>query len=145
MKNLINSISCQNINHICNTDHGSSGSPILSLKSLKVIGIHYGTPKNFNYNTGTFIKVALTEINRHVNIYNGYNYNSVYYKSWNKVSSNYIDNYLNEYNEMPPIVIDIGKDYCKAGFSGEEGPSVVFPTYVGYPKYKIKKRIFCRL
>ena len=137
---LINSISGQEINHICNTDHGSSGSPILSLKSLKVIGIHFGTPKNYNYNLGTFIKIALTEINRHVNIYNGYNYNSIYYKSWNNVSSNYIDNYVNDYKELPPIVIDIGKDYCKAGFGGEESPSVVFPTYVGYPKYKSKKK-----
>ena len=136
---LINSISDQKINHNCNTDHGSSGSPILSLKSLKVIGIHFGTPKNYNYNIGTFIKVALNEINRHVNIYNGYNYNSIYYKSWNNVSSNF-DNYANENKEMPNIVIDIGKDYCKAGFTGEEEPSVVFPTYVGYPKYNRKKK-----
>lgn len=107
---------------------------------MKVIGIHYGTPKNYNYNVGKFIKVALTEINRHFNIYNGYNYNSVYYKSWNNVSSNYIDNYLNEKSEMPPIVIDIGKDYCKAGLAGEEDPRVIFPTYVGYPKYKSKKK-----
>ena len=104
---------------------------------MKVIGIHYGTPKNFNYNIGTFIKVALTEINRHVYIYNGYNYDSIYYKSWNNVSSNYIDI---DNEDMPPIVIDIGKDYCKAGLAGEEDPRVIFPTYVGYPKYKSKKK-----
>ena len=57
---LINSISGKEINHICNTDHGSSGSPILSLKSLKVIGIYFGTPRDYNYNLGTFIKIALT-------------------------------------------------------------------------------------
>ena len=34
-------------------------------------------------------------------LYNGYNYNSIYYKSWNYVSS---DN-----EDMPPIIIDIGK------------------------------------
>ena len=34
---LINSISGQYINHICNTEHGSSGSPILSLKSWKLL------------------------------------------------------------------------------------------------------------
>ena len=34
------------------------------------------------------------------------------------------------------IVIDNGTGYCRAGFSGEEGPRVVFPTCVGYPKYK---------
>jgi len=31
--------------HYCNTENGSSGSPILSLKSNKVIGVHYGSKK----------------------------------------------------------------------------------------------------
>ena len=31
--------------HYCNTEDGSSGSPILSLKSNKVIGVHYGGKK----------------------------------------------------------------------------------------------------
>ena len=35
----------------------------------------------------------------------------------------------------PNIVIDNGTDCCKAGFSAEEGPRTVFPSYVGYPKY----------
>lgn len=47
------------INHLCNTTGGSSGSPILSLKSLKVIGIHFGAHKYFNYNIGTFIKYPI--------------------------------------------------------------------------------------
>ena len=49
-----------NIIHICSTDNGSSGSPILNLKNNKVIGIHKGTPdytKNFNY--GTLLKYPL--------------------------------------------------------------------------------------
>ena len=35
----------------------------------------------------------------------------------------------------PHIIIDNGTGYCKAGLSGEEGPTAVFPACVGYPKY----------
>ena len=37
--------------------------------------------------------------------------------------------------EEQPIVIDNGSGYCRAGFSGEEGPRSLIPSYVGYPKY----------
>ena len=52
--------------HYCNTEHGSSGSPILSLNSNKVIGIHYGgsTNNNFEFNYGTYIKYAINEMNK---------------------------------------------------------------------------------
>ena len=35
----------------------------------------------------------------------------------------------------PHIIIDNGSGYFKAGFSGDEGPKLVFPSCVGYPKY----------
>ena len=35
------------------------------------------------------------------------------------------------------IVIDNGSGYTKAGLAGEDGPRVVFPSFVGYPKYSI--------
>ena len=56
-KKLIDS----NFIHICSTDRGSSGSPILLLDSFKVIGIHKGAPKenNFEFNYGIFIKEAI--------------------------------------------------------------------------------------
>ena len=53
------------INHYCNTEEGSSGSPILSLKTLKVIGIHYGSTQNINLNHGIFIKFAIDEFNKY--------------------------------------------------------------------------------
>ena len=41
LKYSINNSECKyNFQHFCNTDRGSSGSPILSLKTNKVIGIH---------------------------------------------------------------------------------------------------------
>ena len=57
IKNIVDN---KNIYHYCNTDDGSSGSPILSLKTFKVIGIHYGSNKsNIKINYGTFIKYAI--------------------------------------------------------------------------------------
>ena len=37
---ILNKISKYDIIHLCSTDNGSSGSPILNLKNNKVIGIH---------------------------------------------------------------------------------------------------------
>ena len=38
--------------------------------------------------------------------------------------------------ETAACVIDNGSYMCKAGFSGKDAPSVVFPTVVGRPKVK---------
>ena len=55
------------INHYCNTEEGSSGSPILSLETFKVIGIHWGCFHNSSQknklNYGTFIKYAIDLFN----------------------------------------------------------------------------------
>jgi len=61
---LMKSISTgKKISHYCNTEYGSSGSPILSLNNFKVIGVHYGGSENRNIklNFGTFIKYAIKE------------------------------------------------------------------------------------
>ena len=57
---LINNIlDTKIISHYCRTEEGSSGSPILSFKSFKVIEIHYGSLSNLKINNGTFIKYAI--------------------------------------------------------------------------------------
>ena len=50
-----------NIYHLCSTENGSSGSPIISLKSFKLIGVHIGGCKNDDCNIGLFIKYAIDE------------------------------------------------------------------------------------
>ena len=60
---LLKDINKKEITHLCYTDNGSSGSPILSLESLKVIGIHKGGSKQFNFNKGIFIQYVLKEFN----------------------------------------------------------------------------------
>ena len=62
---LITGINEENgINHRCNTDNGSSGSPILSLKNNKLIGIHYGSSNAYDFNKGTLIIYAIIEFNK---------------------------------------------------------------------------------
>ena len=43
---LMKNLEGKKINHYCNTEKGSSGSPILSLNNFKVIGVHYGGVKD---------------------------------------------------------------------------------------------------
>lgn len=52
---LINNVNTTNIYHNCNTDYGSSGAPILSLKNNKIIGVHYGSSKNYDFNLGSLL------------------------------------------------------------------------------------------
>ena len=67
---LINGINqCKKISHYCNTEDGSSGSPILSLNNFKIIGVHYGgcNKNNIRLNYGTYIKYIITEFNKKYN------------------------------------------------------------------------------
>jgi len=54
------------INHLCSTNSGSSGSPILNISNNKVIGIH--KESKFNYNIGTFLKYPINEYLNNINI-----------------------------------------------------------------------------
>ena len=56
-KDIINDY---DFNHLCSTDKGSSGSPILSIKNNKVIGIHK-EQSSFNFNKATFLKSPIQE------------------------------------------------------------------------------------
>ena len=58
---LSSEINNYDIKHICSTEQGSSGSPILNLSNNKVIGIHKQGAKRFNYNMGTCLKFPLND------------------------------------------------------------------------------------
>ena len=51
------------IEHLCATEEGSSGAPILNILNLKVIGIHKGSNQNKNVNLGTFISAPIDKFN----------------------------------------------------------------------------------
>ena len=50
-----------NFNHLCCTEGGASGSPIMNLTNNKVIGIHKGAVKSINYNIGLFLNYAIED------------------------------------------------------------------------------------
>ena len=52
------------IYHLCSTEAGSSGCPIINLINFKVIGIHKGSKSEKNYNLGTLIKIPIKEFNK---------------------------------------------------------------------------------
>ena len=59
---LLNKIDRREIQHKCNTGKGSSGSPILLLKSKTVIGMHYCGSVTFNF--GLFLFYPLLEFQK---------------------------------------------------------------------------------
>jgi len=74
---IINFLYNFDINHFCNTETGSSGSPILSLESFKIIRIHKSGNINKKYNTGPLLKKAIKDFKKkylaEININNNYN------------------------------------------------------------------------
>ena len=73
---LLTSIDKTEIKHKCSTERGSSGSPILNLKTNKVIGMHKEGSTVFNFNIGTFLKYPLNDfINNSINENNDNNIN----------------------------------------------------------------------
>ena len=63
----IEKIDEHDIKHLCSTEEGSSGSPILSSFTDKIIGIHRGFYRTKGYNYGTFLKFPLNELNGNKN------------------------------------------------------------------------------
>ena len=47
--------------HDCSSGRGSSGGPLLSSKTHKVIGIHIGSMKPQNLNIGSFLSQAVNK------------------------------------------------------------------------------------
>jgi len=104
---IIKEINSKEIKHLCSTEYGSSGSPILYLKTNKVIGIHKGHSK-FNFNMGIFLKEPIKKLNQNnemkkiyqIKYSNNYNYpnNNYNYNCNNICNNNFINNYINNYN-----------------------------------------------
>ena len=75
--NGIEKVNDYDIKHFCHTEPGSSGGPILSKITNKVIGIHKGSIGN-KYNLGTFFKNPLDDLKYKKKVSNNiYNVNIV--------------------------------------------------------------------
>ena len=60
----LKTISNNKIIHLCSSDIGSSGSPILNLTSNKAIGIHINSNIDHKFNYGTLLKFPLNDLRR---------------------------------------------------------------------------------
>ena len=93
---MLKDIKDSDIFHYCSTEDGSSGSPILSLSTKRIIGIHKEGVKGRNFNKGTFLKYPINEF---LNIFNNHENNNVI-NNTNSVHLNYkkennISNFMN--------------------------------------------------
>jgi hypothetical protein len=61
------------IYHLCSTEMGSSGSPILNINTCKVIGIHLHYYKDEQLNMGTLLNYIIKDFNQDNNLVNLYN------------------------------------------------------------------------
>ena len=68
---IIQYINNYEIVHLCSTESGSSGSPILNLTNNKIIGIHKEGSVNHKFNKGTFLKYPVNDfISKHLKDHN---------------------------------------------------------------------------
>ena len=103
---IIKKVNDIDIRHTASTDYGSSGSPILNLFNMKVIGVHKARTKN-DYNEGTFIKFPIKRFNEkysnHLNDNNELNKENNYYNTLNDFHKNYQFNInINNINIINP-------------------------------------------
>ena len=103
---IIKEINRIEIKHSCSTDFGSSGSPILYIKTNKVIGIHKGRSK-FNFNLGTFLKKPLTQLYQNhemkpiYQIKNNNNFNQCSYNfTYNMINNVFLNHRNNNVNSF---------------------------------------------
>ena len=56
------------IDHLCSTEMGSSGCPIFNLSNFKIMGIHKGDHKKFNWKVGTALRGPIDYFNKIINL-----------------------------------------------------------------------------
>ena len=151
IKNIYNS----NIQHLCSTDFGSSGSPILNLYTLKVIGVHKRKTK-YNINEGTLINFIVElfkaqfygKMNKEINInqqviednFNNFQFSDFYNEDYEefKYEKNFMLNTIKTLinNLMNFVDIEWIKEFIR-GYEDEEefkpGPkiNILFTTKIG--------------
>ena len=133
---ILSEIKGNELFHKCSTENGSSGSPILSLNTFKVVGIHCGPNSDFTINKGIFIQYPINEFcgikkKFRKKLSCTFQYKSKI-KSCKTLQNKFLDTYLNEMTikytikEDKKIQIFGGefvknnKDKCKILINGKE-------------------------
>ena len=105
--------------HLCHTETGSSGSPILDQSNKKVIGLHKGTIKGKNYNLGVFIKEPIENFYKQYFINNTnlsksqqFNNDKQLDNSRNQYPNNNKYNNINQNNVFNNLQFNMGSTNC---------------------------------
>ena len=110
---LLFKIDKSKIYHRCNTNNGSSGSPILTLNNNKLFGIHYGSHINFNWNLGTLIIYPLLEF-QNIEI------NNQFKNSLNKMTIRYkVNEKCTKVRLFGSLFVQNNKDNCEIIVEGK--------------------------
>ena len=131
---ILKEIKNYDILHLCCTDYGSSGSPILNLSNNKIIGIHKESSKKYNFNIGTFLKYPINDFINKIKLTNlkkvNYNYNN----SRNKKKA-LIDNYnIENYNKG---ILSKSNEYVHNKFSSIELMNKYHKDITGFDFFEI--------
>ena len=106
----MNDLEKYDIKHLCSTEYGSSGSPILNLEANKVIGIHKEGSTHFNFNKGTLLKYPLKDfLEKSNNKTNKANNHENFIGTEIKIEKE-ISQIKPLLNEVPPIIKSIEKE-----------------------------------
>ena len=137
---LIKNIENEKILHLCNTEVGSSGSPILLIDSFKIIGVHKRGNSVCNFNEGIFFKYAIDAFNKKFkNISNNNNSNYIFEnKAKNEIKLKYMIldyDYLRIFSKK---FVENNKQNCKLVINEEEKE---LSEYIDIKKMKIKNNI----
>ena len=98
------------IQHLCDSNFGSSGGPLINSKNYKVIGIHKGGAKNDkNWNLGTLLDEPIKKLKEKIEIINKKN-NEI---NNNEINHNEINNNEINHNEINNNEINNNKEKDK--------------------------------
>ena len=96
----INKENSFNFEHLCSTDFGSSGAPILNLSNSKIIGVHKEASKKYNFNIGLFLNEPLREFSNKKHIKKE---NTSTKSSYGGAVIKRLKKELIEFNKNPPV------------------------------------------
>ena len=116
---LLKEVKTYQMLHMCSTDSGSSGSPILNLKNNRVIGLHIGNYDESS-NIGIFLRKPIFDfIQSNINYFNNYtNIGSIL--SFRSIKSNEIPSIQssNEFNYLDRSISHPNLFYNNYNFAG---------------------------
>ena len=117
------------INHYCRTEEGSSGSPIISLKTFKVIGIHNdGSPHN-KINYGTSIKYAIDFFNEYNNNKNKNEINITYETDEEGNENIFGENFVKNNKDNVELIINREKNNLISCYKLKKGENKIKISY----------------